>query len=80
MKTRVELMQEKIVQCLQEDFYVTDGELVAKEIDPYWLSPNDVAQPVQQKLGVLVTDRDYPNWREFIKVFCRAACRQGVKL
>ena len=73
-------MQEKIIECLQEGFYVTDAELIAPVLDPHWLSPKDIAQPMQQKCGILMSpNREYQNWGEFVQVMTIAACRQHVK-
>lgn len=78
-KTRKQLMQEKIIDWLQNGFYVTDAELVAPVLDPHWLSPKDIAQPMQQKCGVFLPEREYQNWGEFVRVMTIAACRQRVK-
>lgn len=78
-KTKRERTQEKIIDFLQEGFYVTDAELIAPALDPHWLSPNDVAQQMQQKCGILLPEREYHNWGEFVQVMANVACRQRVK-
>ena len=80
LKTKKQRMQDKIIDCLQEEFYVTDGELTAAVLDPHWLTPREVAQPLQQKCGILMSpNREYKNWGEFLDVMSQAACRQRVK-
>ena len=79
LKTKKQRAQEKIIDCLQEDFYVTDGELTAAVLDPHWLTPREVAQPLQQKCGILLPEREYHNWGEFVQVMANVACRQKVK-
>ena len=74
-------MRARIIDCLQECFYVTDRELVSPVLDPHWLSPKQVAQLLQQRCGgiFLPPDREYQNWGEFVQVMTIAACRQHVK-
>ncbi|MBQ8464688.1 MAG: hypothetical protein IJ545_01615 [Alphaproteobacteria bacterium] len=75
-------MRARIIDCLQDNFYVTDRELISPVLDPHWLRPQDVAQPLQQHCGVLLREPEIPyhNWGEYINILSRAACRQGVKL
>ena len=79
-RTKTQCIAGKVIACLQEEYYVTDGELVAKTLDPAWLRPQDVAHRVQARFGVLLPDQSYENWGEYVTVLSRAACRQGVKL
>ena len=80
--TKIERMRENIIEMLQSGFYVTDGELSSATLDPHWLRPQDVAQPLQAKLGVLLREPEVPyaNWSEYINILSRAACRQGVRI
>ena len=64
-----------VVEQLQELFYVTDGELAASQLNPLWLTPNDVAPLMQAQYGVFLPPQEYQNWGEFVSVMSRAICR-----
>ena len=74
-RIRVEQAVKMVTDCLQELFYVTDGELTAKTLDPYWLTPNDVKMAMQAQYGVCIPEREYTNWNEFINVMARAVAK-----
>ena len=74
-KTKVQLVRERIVSRIQEEFYVTDGELIAKTLNPHWLTPNDVMVTMQAQYGVFVSEREYTSWGEFINVMAKAVVK-----
>lgn len=74
-RIRVEQAAKMVTDCLQELFYVTDRELTAKTLDPHWLTPNDVKMAMQAQYGVLIPEREYVNWNDFINTMARVVAK-----